>query len=110
MNVLLDECVPAPLRKLLTQHACRTVQQCGWAGISNGALITKAELEKFDLFPTADQNLSYQQNLKNRMIAILLLSTNKWRPIKAAMPQILAAIESMQPGEFREIAVPQLPA
>jgi len=36
----------------------RTVQSMGWAGISNGELLRKAE-GQFDLFLTADKRLRY---------------------------------------------------
>ncbi len=39
MRVLLDECVPSPLRRLLVTHACTTVQLRGWGGIKNGDLL-----------------------------------------------------------------------
>jgi hypothetical protein len=36
-----------------------------------------AEAERFDVIVTADQNIPYQQNLKNRVIAVVVLGTNK---------------------------------
>jgi hypothetical protein len=62
MRILLDECVPWPMHKLLSGHACSTVQELGWGGIKNGDLLQRAEGE-FDVFITSDQNLRYQQNL-----------------------------------------------
>ena len=62
MNVLLDECVPWPMHKLLSAHVCATAQRLGWGGIKNGDLLRLAE-GKFDLFITSDQNIRYQQNL-----------------------------------------------
>ena len=85
MKILLDECVPWPIHKLLAGHECLAAQQCGWGGIKNGDLLQLAE-GKFDLFVTADQNLRYQQSLAGRRIAILELSTNKLRRLEAAAP------------------------
>ena len=65
MNVLLDECVPWPMHKLLPAHVCTTAQRRGWGGIKNGDLLRLAE-GQFDLFITADQNIRYQQNLAGR--------------------------------------------
>ncbi len=67
MNILLDECVPWPLRKLLADHTCQTAQQMGWKSVKNGELLALAE-GKFDLFITSDQSLAYQQNLRGRRI------------------------------------------
>ena len=55
MRVLLDECVPWPMRKVLTGHSCTTAQRMGWDAITNGELIRLAE-EDFDVFITSDQN------------------------------------------------------
>ena len=105
MKILLDECVPWPLHKFLTGHECSTVQQSGWGGIKNGDLMRRAEKE-FNLFITADQNIRYQQNLAGRQIAILELSTNDLRRIQAAGALIQAAIEAIQPHEFRRLEIP----
>jgi len=69
MRILLDECVPWPLRRLLAGHQCVSAQQRGWGGIKNGDLIRLAEAE-FDLFITTDQNIRYQQNLAGRRLPI----------------------------------------
>lgn len=105
MKILLDECVPWPMHRLLAGHECRTAQQQGWGGIKNGRLLQLAESE-FDLFITSDQNVRYQQNLAGRKIAILELSTNKLRRIEAAVNLIQAAISSIKPAEFRQLEIP----
>ena len=105
MKILLDECVPWPLHRLLSSHECRNAQQCGWGGIKNGRLLQLAEKD-FDLFITSDQNLRYQQNLAGRHIAILELSTNKLRRIEASAELIRSAIAAIQPGEFRRLEIP----
>jgi len=61
MKILLDECVPWPMHKLIAGHECTTVQKCGWKGVKNGELLKLAE-SKFDLFITSDQNIRHQQN------------------------------------------------
>ena len=104
MNILLDECVPWPLRKLLAQHTCQTAQQMGWKSVKNGELLALAE-GKFDLFITSDQSLVYQQNLRGRRIAILQLSTNKLRPIQAAAAQLRDAVDTISGAEFRRFEI-----
>ncbi len=105
MRILLDECVPWPMHNFLAGHECTTAQQCGWGGLKNGDLLRRAETE-FGLFVTSDQNIRYQQNLADRQIAILELSTNDWRRIQSAAALIRAEIESIQPREFRKLEVP----
>jgi predicted nuclease of predicted toxin-antitoxin system len=105
MKILLDECVPWPMHRLLSSHACTSVQAQGWSGIRNGDLLQRAEAE-FDLFITSDQNIRYQQNLAGRRIAILELSTSDLRRIQAASALIEEAIGRIQPNEFRQLTIP----
>lgn len=105
MRILLDECVPWPIHRLLTRHECQTAQQCGWGGLKNGDLLKAAE-GQFDVFITADQNLRYQQNLSGRTIAILELSTNKLRRLEAVADLIRQAISEMKPGIYRKLEIP----
>ena len=64
MRVLLDECVPRPLLRELSQHAVRTVPEMGWAGKRNGELLGLIKSAGFDAFITTDQNFEHQQNLQ----------------------------------------------
>jgi len=105
MKILLDECVPWPMHRLLSNHRCTSVQAQGWSGIRNGDLLQRAETE-FDLFITSDQNIRYQQNLAGRRIAILELSSNDLRRIEAASALIEGAVGKMQPNEFKHLTVP----
>ena len=105
MRVLLDECVPWPMHKLLAGHTCATAQKRGWSARHNGQLLSLAEVE-FDLFITSDQNIRYQQNLSGRRIGILVLSTNDLRRILAASLLIQTTVASMTPGEFRLLPIP----
>lgn len=105
MRILLDECVPWPMHKLLVGHECTTAQKRGWGGIKNGDLLRLAEGD-FDLFITSDQNIRYQQNLAGRRIPVLELSTNDLRRIFAAAVEIQAAVPAIRPGEFRHLQIP----
>lgn len=105
MRILLDECVPWPMHRLLTSHECTTAQKCGWGGIQNGELLRRAE-GQFGLFIAADQNIRYQQNLTGFRIAILELSTNDLRRIQAAAALIRSTIDALQPGQFRLLEIP----
>jgi len=74
MKVLLDACVPRPLRSFLAGHIVRVAQEMGWGQLKNGVLLGEAELE-FDAFITTDQNMKYQQRVVGRKLAILVLPT-----------------------------------
>lgn len=105
MKILLDECVPWPLHRLLTGHDCQAVKQRGWGGIKNGDLLRLAAAE-FDLFITADQNIRYQQDLAARRIAIIELSTNKLRRLQNAAVLIQSAVNAVKSAEYRRLDIP----
>ncbi len=46
MRLLLDECVPKRLKGELRGHEVKTVQDMGWAGIKNGALLKLADVRR----------------------------------------------------------------
>ena len=102
----MDECVPFKLVRLLTGHTFTTVQDKGWGGFKNGRLLALAEPE-FDLFLTCDRNLEYQQNLKGRTIAILLLSTNHWPTLRGQAALVQAALDKIKHGEFVRVEIPK---
>lgn len=105
MRILLDECVPWPMHRLLPQHSITSVQAQGWSGIRNSELLRRAEAD-FDLFITSDQNIRYQQNLAEHKIAIVELSTNDLRRIRAAAALIKEGVENIQAAEFQRLEIP----
>ncbi len=78
----------------------------GWSGWKNGALLDAAEQAGFDLFITADQELSYQQNLASRRIALVVLSTNNWSFIEANISAVMVAIDAVRPGSYTVVEIP----
>jgi hypothetical protein len=108
MKIILDESVPQKLRLLIGGgHTVVTTWFQGWSGLKNGALLTAAEEAGFDLFITADQELTYQQNLTGRKMAVLVLSTNNWDFVKAGIAEIMAAISGVTPGSYTEVEIPE---
>jgi predicted nuclease of predicted toxin-antitoxin system len=64
MKLLIDECLPRALKRLLGKHECRTVQEMGWSGKKSSVLLSLAEPE-FDVLVTIDQGMEYEQHLAN---------------------------------------------
>jgi predicted nuclease of predicted toxin-antitoxin system len=104
MKLLLDECLPRPLKNLLREHDCRTSQELGWSAKSNGALLALAE-GKFDVLLTADQGFEYQQNSAGRKLAVVVLHapSNKLEDLAPLIPGVMAALRSIGPGQIIRI-------
>ncbi|MGB3292950.1 MAG: DUF5615 family PIN-like protein, partial [Phormidesmis sp.] len=73
MRILLDECVPRPLKRELAEYDVQTVVEMGWSGTKNGALLRRMTTEGFTVLLTTDQNLRYEQNLKQAGVAVVVL-------------------------------------
>lgn len=102
MKVLLDHCVPRPLRRHLPGHSVKTAFQMGWDLVKNGDLIRAAEAE-FDVMISSDQNLRYQQNLKHRKLGLIILPTNNMPAVLELAPRIRAALDRTRPGDYLEL-------
>jgi hypothetical protein len=103
MKVLLDECCPRPLKNALSGGDIFTVEIAGLKGIKNGDLISAAD-GKFDVLITADKNLRYQQQLKNRKLAIIELPFNSWKRLRTMIAPIQNALNAIKSGEYVEIS------
>ena len=105
MKVLLDHNVPKKFRGLVTDHSVMTAKEMGWAELTNGILLQVAEAEGFEIMVTCDQNLSYQQNLKGRKLAVVVLDTNDWKALRRNPRQIADAINRSTPGSFQTLKI-----
>src|SRR5690349_12626979 len=94
--------MPRPFRGSLSDCQISTTQEMGWAHYKNGALLAKAE-GLFDVFLTTDQQLKYQQNLKGRKLAIVVLPTNRLPSLRKNASKINIAILQAQPGDYVEV-------
>lgn len=109
MRLLFDNGVPAPLRRFLVQHEVTAARERGWAEYVNGRLIAAAEEAGFEGIVTCDKNWAYQQNLAERRLAFAVLPTNMWPHLKPHVAEIVAFIDGMGAGEYRELALPRPP-
>jgi hypothetical protein len=101
MKALLDECVTRYLTQDFAGHEVPTVEEAGFKGLKNGQLLQAAS-GRYDALVTLDQNLQYQQNMKDFAIAILVLKAKRstYPMLKTLMPQALEALEKTKPGEI----------
>lgn len=105
-RVLLDECLPRHLKRFLAGHEVRTVPEAGWASKENGDLLALA-VDKYDVFVTVDRNLTFQQNLENVQIGIVVLVArgNRLEDLMPLVPALQRAVESIQRGEVVRVGV-----
>lgn len=105
MRVLFDEDAPRPLRRHLLGHDIKTVQEMGWSGTKNGALLDLAEGQGFEVLLTFDQNLKQQQNLARHKIAILILivPNKRMEILLPLVPDVLTVLPNVQPGQVYEV-------
>src|SRR5271169_5219486 len=106
MLILFDNGTPRGLARFLAGHAVEEARTRGWEELSNGELIDAAEQAGFEVMVTTDKNIRYQQNLKARKIALLVLEHSQWPMVRLVAENIVAAVNAAQPGSYVEVEVP----
>ena len=105
MRILFDHNTPLPLRRYLLEHVVDTANEKGWSELINGDLLDNAEEGGYEIVITADQSMSYQQNLARRQIAVVVLLSNRWPDVQTRIDEIRAVLEEVQQGEVREVPI-----
>lgn len=101
MQVLLDECLPKRLKRELPGHEVKRVQEMGWAGVKNGALLGLIQSSDFEVFVTIDGNLEHQQNLRAISFAVIVLSApdNTFDTLRPLMPEVMEVLRTIKAAE-----------
>ena len=104
MHILLDECLPRPLKRAISGHDVSTVQERGWSSKKNGELLRLMD-GTIDVFLTADQNLQYQQYLQSISFSIIVLieQDNRVPTLLPLMPQVQKLLDTITPGQLIEV-------
>jgi predicted nuclease of predicted toxin-antitoxin system len=99
VRVLLDECLPRRLKRELVGHDARTAPEMGWTSKRNGELLALAAAA-FDVFLTADRNLSYQQDVSAFNIAVIVLvaQSNRIDDLRPLAPRVLEVLTTAKRG------------
>ncbi len=105
MRILLDECVPRPLKRELADYEIRTVVEMGWSGKKNGELLRLMNQEGFTILLTTDQNLRYQQNLEQFGVAVVVLvaRSNRLPDLVPLIPDTRSVLGTIALGEVIEV-------
>ena len=105
MRLLLDECVPRPLKRDFVGHEASHVRDLDWSGRRNGEILDLMVQAGFQVFITVDRNLEFQQNIQARGVAVvvLLARTNRRKDLQPLVPKALALLGSLQPGQIARV-------
>ena len=106
MLILFDHGTPAPLRSFLKDHIVKKTKDLGWNTLSNGELLRAAEKAAFEVFLATDKNIRYQQNLADRVIAIIVLGNSRWPVVRLYVDRLVAAITAARAGTATEVEIP----
>ena len=93
------------MKRELIGYDVQTVVEMGWAGTKNGALLKRMLSERFTILLTTDQNLRYEQNLKQAGVAVVVLvaPSNRMTDLVPLMAGAREIIDKIAPGEIIEI-------
>ena len=102
MRLLLDECVPRPLKRELIGHDVQHVVDMGRSSKRNGELLTLMVAERFEAMLTVDRNLEFQQNVQASGIGVVvaIAHTNRLKELRPLVPQVLEALAKLRAGEL----------
>ena len=110
MRILFDKNVPVGVRRFLLGHEVHTIVEMRWPDqMENGELLKAAENSGFDVVVTSDQNIRYQQNLRGRKLALVVLGSNIWHVVRGYMTEITARVDTAAPGSYDFIEMPLPP-
>lgn len=99
VKVLLDACVPHRVRRGLTEFDVETAQGAGLDQVPDGALLAAIE-GTYHVLVTRDRNVTFQQKIAGRSIAVVVLRSLDQSPaaFDALLPELKAAIRAAAPG------------
>jgi predicted nuclease of predicted toxin-antitoxin system len=108
VRILLDECVPARLRRAFPGHAVKTVTECGWRSGKDFALLAFAE-KTFDVFVTVDRRLPRENDISRYRLGFVIANVpnNRLEAFEPIFEHLKLAAESVKPGEIIFVEKPK---
>ena len=105
MRVLIDNCIPWRFAGYISGHTVDTVLKLGWANLGDGVLLDTMG-SSYDAPVTVDQSIRYQQRIDIRAFGLVVLKakSNKIADLRLFVPELLAALPLIKPGEVRELS------
>lgn len=105
MKVIIDECLPKSLNKLIYEHEVWTVPQIGLAGYNDEALLNELDTRNIDVFITIDGNIEYQQSFIDRKFGTVVIRsvTNRLSDLLQLENELNEAINEVSSGNIIHI-------
>jgi len=109
MRILFDQGTPVPISGYLIGPTIGISADLGWDQLRNGELLAVAEQSGYELLLTTDNNLLYQQSLRERTIAIVVIGHSQWPALKPHVQRVVEAVNAAVPGSYAEVDIPLPP-
>ena len=106
MKILFDNGTPRPIARCLIGQEVTYARRIGWHELENGERIRRAEEAGYDVLLSTDKNIQYQQNLKGRRIAIVILGNSQRPAVHRYIDRVVAAVNAAMPGSYTEVEIP----
>jgi hypothetical protein len=84
-----------------------TAYERGWDTLTNGELLRVAETAGFHVFVTPGKSIRYQQNLRERTIAIVVVGNPQWLALRLHVERVAAAVNCATSGSYTEVQIPE---
>lgn len=84
-------------------HEVTTVQQLGWAGLSNGELLEKVS-GSFEVFLTIDKRIESGQKVPGDVALMTVRAhSNRIQDLRPLLPELLRVISETPPGKSARV-------
>lgn len=108
MRILLDECVPATLKKAFPAHSVQTVTEAGWRTAEDESLLAFAQA-RFDVFVTVDRKLELQIDLTQFELGFVVarVPSNRIEAFEPILQELAKAVESVRRRQVLHVSAPE---
>lgn len=105
MKIIIDECLPRRLCKLLPFEQVWTVPQIGLAGLKDTELLEALDAKGIDVFVTIDGNIEYQQQFVNRVFGTVVIraASNRFQDLTPLATALTEAVSGVSAGQLVRI-------
>lgn len=105
MKAVVDEAVPKRFASALRSLGCDVANfPNSWKGLKNGKLLGRLEAAGFDCLVTSDRNMSFQQNMTGRSVAIVVLPAQLFPALAPIAAHVAELVGRAQPGQVLHVS------